>query len=490
MITLFMASMEATVVATAMPTIVRHLGGLGSYSWVFSAYLVAATTMVPIFGKLSDLFGSRRVYAISIAIFLVGSLLCGLAQNMTQLIAFRAIQGLGAGGVLPLVLIIVGSLFSYEQRARIQGFFSSTWGISAIVGPLLGGFLVDHTSWRWVFYINLFPGVIALALIWSFWTDAPRPVKGPIRIDYLGAGLLTTAVVVLLLGLFGVGSRVGLLALAGAMLVVLVLVERRAVDPVLPITLFRDRLFAAASAQGVLAGCALFGSIAFIPLFVQVVLGTTATAAGAMLMPLTLAWVPASIITGRLLLRMNYRTLAVIGGGSLAVGALLMTRIGPNTSELSLIPNMVLMGVGMGMSIPSFLIAVQTSVPRAVLGVATSTIQFTRSIGGTLGVSIMGGILRWRLMATQVAGTGLPSGSTNQLLDPLQGSATGMVAEPVRIALAGAIREIFVIAFIASVLGLIVASLTPRGRIAQLAQRQAADEPLTRSPVAAGSQVE
>jgi len=481
MATLFMASMEATVVATAMPTIISHLGGLSSYSWVFSAFLVAATTTVPIFGKLSDLFGSRRVYAISVSVFLFGSLLCGLAQNMTQLIIFRAIQGVGAGGVLPLVFIIVGALFTYEQRARIQGLFSSVWGLSAIVGPLLGGFLVDHTTWHWVFYINIFPGTLALALIWAFWKDDPRQVTREVRIDYLGAGLLTAAIVVLLLGLFGVGLGRWLLILAAVLFAALGYVELQASDPVVPIALFRDRLFAAASVQGILAGCALFGSIAFIPLYVQVVLGTTATAAGVMLMPLTLAWVPASIISGRLLLYVGYRTLVLIGMMSLTVGAFLMTRIGAHTAQATLIPNLVLMGIGMGMSIPAFLIAVQTSVPRTVLGVATSTIQFTRSIGGTIGVSIMGGVLKWRLAAIQVPGVDAALSSTPQLLDPLGRGSSGIAAESVRIALAGAIREIFVIAFIASALGLIAANIAPRGRISQLAARRADLDNQTRS---------
>jgi EmrB/QacA subfamily drug resistance transporter len=486
MATLFMASMEATVVATAMPTIISQLGGLSSYSWVFSAFMVAATTTVPIFGKLSDLFGSRRVYAISVSVFLFGSLLCGLAQSMTQLIIFRAIQGLGAGGVLPLVFIIVGALFTYEQRARIQGLFASVWGLSAIVGPLLGGFLVDHTTWHWVFYINIFPGMLALALIWVFWNDDPRPVKPEIRIDYLGAGLLTAAIVVLLLGLFGVGLGTWPLVLAAVLFAALGYIELRASDPVVPIALFRDRLFAAASVQGMLAGCALFGSIAFIPLYVQVVLATSATTAGAMLMPLTLAWVPASIISGRLLLYVGYRTLAIIGMVSLTVGAFLMTRIGAHTAQASLIPNLVLMGIGMGMSIPAFLIAVQTSVSRAVLGAATSTIQFTRSIGGTIGVSIMGGVLKWRLAASQVPGMNAALSSTPQLPDPLGGSS-GIAAESVRIALASAIREIFVIAFIASALGLIAATIAPRGRIAQLAARRADLDSQARSAAVAVS---
>lgn len=472
MATLFMASMEGTVVATAMPTIVSQLGGLGSYSWVFSIFLVAATTTVPIFGKLSDLFGPRRVFAVSVSLFLFGSLLCGMAHTMTQLIIFRAIQGLGAGGVLPLAFIIVGALFDYQQRARMQGLFSGVWGLSSIVGPLLGGFIVDHTSWHWIFYINIVPGLVALGLIWFVWVDDPLPAASDVHIDYLGALLLSAAIVVLLLGLVGVGSRAWLLGLAALLFAALVRIELHAADPILPIALFRDRLFAVASAHGIFAGCAMFGSIAFVPLYVQAVLGTSATAAGAILTPLTFAWVPASIISSRLLLRVGYRTLALIGMSLLTLGTLLMTRIDPQTSQLSLIINLVLMGLGMGGSVPSFLIAVQTSVPRHVLGVATSTIQFTRSIGGTLGLTLMGGVLSWRLAALQTAGADPSLGSINRLLAPAV-SGPAVVAASVRLALAGAIREIFVIAFVAAALGLIATTMAPRGRIAQLAARRA-----------------
>src|SRR5689334_21699531 len=219
MLSLFMASMESTVVATAMPTIVSQLGGLSSYSWVFSVYMLASTTTVPVYGKLSDVYGRKPVYAVAMLLFLIGSVLCGLSQSMGQLIAARAVQGLGAGGLLPLAFIIIGDLFTLEQRARMQGVFSAVWGVSSVVGPLLGGFLVDQVSWHWVFFINVVPGLLALTLVWRAWVDRPRAaVEARPAVDYAGAALLTISVVVLLLGLFEFGTPIGWALLPVALL--------------------------------------------------------------------------------------------------------------------------------------------------------------------------------------------------------------------------------------------------------------------------------
>ncbi|MDR7522814.1 MAG: MDR family MFS transporter [Armatimonadota bacterium] len=476
MLSLFLASMEATVVATGMPTIVGQLGGLDIYSWVFSAYMLAATATVPIFGKLSDLYGRRPVYLVAMGLFLAGSLLCGLAQSMAQLIAFRIVQGLGAGGVLPLAFVIVGALFSFEQRARIQGVFAGVWGISSIVGPLLGGFLVDQVSWRWIFYINLVPGLLAAALIWFVWVDEARPA-GAVSVDYAGAILLSMGVAALLLGLFEVRTTAGrlLLVLAAGALALLWRVERAAVDPVLPLRLFHDRLFAAASAHGVLAGCAVFGGVAFVPLFVQAVMGASATAAGATLMPLMLGWVTASIIGSRLLLVVGYRLVAVTGMASLTIGTFLMAQIGEQTGHGFLLASLALMGIGMGLSVPSLMIAVQTAVARHDLGTATSTLQFMRSIGGAVGVSVMGLVLSLRLAgALAAAGTDPAAVSLNRLLDPLvRTSAAAGLDAVLRTALAGAIRGVFIIAFVTAAAGLAATALAPRGRIAQLAAARA-----------------
>jgi len=481
MLSLFLASMEATVVATAMPTIVSQLGGLESYSWVFSAYMLTSTTTVPLFGKLSDIYGRRSIYVIAIGLFLVGSLLCGLSQSMTQLIIFRAVQGVGAGGLLPLAFIIVGDLFTLEQRARMQGLFSGVWGVSSVVGPLLGGFLVEWVSWHWVFYINIAPALLAGALVWLTWVDPARePGAARPAVDYAGAGLLTAGVVALLLGLFELGTPTGalLLALAAALFAGLAWVERRAADPVLPLALFRDRLFAVGCANGLLAGWAMFGSVSFVPLFVQAVLGTSATAAGAALMPLMLGWVGSSIVGSRLLLQMGYRTLALIGMSLLTIGTFLMTRVDVESSQLSILVSLGLMGIGMGLTIPSFLIAVQSTVRRRWLGTATSTLQFSRSMGGVLGVSVMGLFLSVRL-AQGLAAAGLDpaSVSLDSLLDPLASAgSTATFDAALRVALASAIQGVFLLALAAAALALAVTALAPGGRIAQLVARQAAPE--------------
>jgi EmrB/QacA subfamily drug resistance transporter len=483
MLSLFMASMESTVVATGMPTIVSQLGGFNSYSWVFSAFMLTSTTSVPLYGKLSDIYGRRAVYGAAMAIFLLGSLLCGVAQSMGQLIAYRAIQGLGAGGIMPLAFIMIGDMFTLEQRARMQGFFSSVWGVSSVVGPLLGGFLVDQVSWHWIFLINIVPGVLAAALVMRGWTDRPRDLSAARpAIDYLGAALLTSGVVVLLLGLFELGTPLGWGLLIGAVLLFagLAWAERRAADPVLPLALFRERLFVVACLHGVLAGWAMFGSTAYVPLFVQAVLGTSATAAGATLTPMLIAWVLASVVGSRLLLRMGYRTLALIGMVLLTAGTFLMSRISAGTSEISLLISLALMGVGMGLAIPAFLIAVQSTVARRFLGTATSTVQFSRSIGGVLGVSVMGVVLSAGLARNlQAAGLDPASVSVNSLLDPLaQSSASSALDASLRTALAGATQGVFLLAFIAAVIGLAATAFAPGGRIAQLAAQrpEAGDE--------------
>jgi EmrB/QacA subfamily drug resistance transporter len=473
MLSLFLASMESTVVATAMPTIVGQLGGLEHYSWVFSAFMLASTTTVPIYGKLSDIYGRRNLYVFAMALFLIGSVLCGWANSMTTLIFARAIQGIGAGGIMPLAFILIGEMFTLEQRAKMQGFFSGVWGVSSVVGPLLGGFLVDQLSWRWIFYINVLPGLLAAALVAFAWRDQARSHERP-AIDYAGAVLLTVSVVMLLLGLMESGAYTWIL-IAGAVVlfVLLIWVERRAPDPILPLQLFRDGLFSTATAHGILTGWALFGSISFIPLFVQAVMGTSATQAGITITPMLLGWVTASIIGTRLLLTIGYRRLGLIGTATFTVGAFLMSRAGMNSSQISLMVFVTLMGIGMGLSIPAFLIAVQTSVQRRQLGTATSMLQFSRSIGGTLGVSVMGAALSARLASNLIA-SHLDLELVRQLLDPLPGSEV-VIAEGARVAMADAIHLVFVIAFVAAALAMVTVLFTPHKELSeQLSERDPA----------------
>lgn len=464
MLSLFLASMESTVVATAMPTIVGQLGGLEHYSWVFSAYMLASTTTVPLYGKLSDIYGRRKLYLFAMALFLTGSILCGQAQNMTMLILARALQGLGAGGILPLAFILIGEMFTLDQRAKMQGFFSGVWGVSSIAGPLLGGFIVDQLTWHWVFYVNVVPGLLAAGLVGFGWRDQIQR-QGRGVVDYAGAALLSGSVIALLLGLtvtdFGSAASLTLIGLSIVLFAALVRVENRAADPILPIGLFRrERLFSTAITHGIFAGWALFGSISFVPLFVQAVIGTSATQAGVTITPLLMGWVAASIIGARILLRVGYRRLTIVGTSLLVAGAFFMSRIGADTSQAWLMVFVALMGVGMGFSIPPFLIAVQTVVERRHLGTATSTMQFSRSIGGTIGVSVMGAALSLRL-ASNLSTAGLDPELVAQLLEPQPGAQV-MIDESLRFALANAIHLVFVIALVSAALALVAVFFTPR----------------------------
>jgi MFS family permease len=361
------------------------------------------------------------------------------------------------------------------------------WGVSSLLGPLLGGFLVDQVSWRWVFLVNLFLAPIAFGLVWGAWVDRPRPA-GAQRpsVDYAGALLLTAGAVALLLGLTDMGApwAWGVLGLALALFALLLWVERRAADPVVPTGLFRERLFAVACGHGVLVGCAMFGSASFVPLFVQGVLGASATVAGAALTPMMLSWVFASIVGTRLLLRIGYRTLALAGTTSLTIGALALTQLSQQTGQAALMVYMALMGLGMGLCIPSFLIAVQSTVERRKLGTATSMLTFSRSLGGALGIGVMGALLSAGFAASLAsAGVDPSTVSLDGLIDRAAGQ--GALDASVRAALSAGVRNVFVVAFVAAALGLAVTVLAPRGRIGEHASRRAAEDAAPR-PSATG----
>jgi len=461
MVSMFLASMETTVVATAMPTIVGQLGGLEHYAWVFSVFMLTSTTTVPLYGKLSDLYGRRKLYLIAMAIFLAGCFLCGQANSMTQLIFARALQGIGAGGIMPMAFIMVGEMFSLEQRAKMQGVFAGVWGVSSIAGPLLGGYMVDKLSWHWVFYINIVPGLLAAALVGFAWQDHDHGHERP-AVDYAGAILLSVSVITLLLGLVDFGTSTSWMLIIASLILfgVLFWVENRAADPILPLPLFRDRLFATTTSHGFLSGWALFGCLSFIPLFVQAVLGTTATEAGITIAPMLLGWVASSIIGTRIMLKVGFRKLAITGTTFLAVGTFLLSRVDADTSRSMIMVFVTLMGIGRGLSIPTLLIAVQSTVERRQLGTATSTLQFMRSIGGTLGVSIMGAALSTRL-ASLLSVSGLNPEMVTQLLNPLPGDEA-VVNSAARLAIADAITFVFIFALVGAGLALIATLFTPQ----------------------------
>ena len=399
-----LGALEATVVATAMPTVIATLGGLAHYSWVFSAYLLTSTASVPIWGRLSDLYGRRRMYLAGIAIFLVGSMICGVSTSMGMLIAARALQGLGAGAIIPLSMTIIGELYALSERARIQAVFSGVWGVASILGPLVGGYITDTISWRWVFYLNLPFGVLGAVVIALAYPAMAHPASA--RRDWIGAVLLFSGVTALLIALGGTTTAVvPWLGAAALLLSAFVLVERRTADPILPLDLFRLRVVSRSLAVVFMTGMAMFGAIAFVPLFVQSVMGGTATQAGQVLTPLFLGWVGMSVVGARLTARIDYRIVAVAGNALLLAGFVGLALIGADASMTALYASVFLLGCGMGLSMLSLLLAVQHGVERSQLGLATSLNQFARSIGAAVGVAAMGAIL-----ARGLVGVNIPTG--------------------------------------------------------------------------------
>jgi EmrB/QacA subfamily drug resistance transporter len=387
-----LGALEATVVSTAIPTVIATLGGLAHYSWVFTAYLLTSTASVPIWGRLSDLYGHRRMYLAGIAVFLIGSALSGAAGTMTQLVIFRAIQGLGAGAIIPLSMTIIGELYTLQERARVQALFSGVWGVASVAGPLVGGYITDALSWRWVFYLNLPFGLVASAVLALGYPAAQRLTR--VRVDWLGAALLFAAVTTLLVALSDAATMVPLWLLATAVLfVALIYVERRTPDAILPLDLFASPLITRSLLVAFLVGTAMLGAIAFVPLFVQGVLGGSATSAGQALTPLFLGWVTTSVLSARLMVHVGYRSTTAVGIVLLVIGYGWLSQISVSTSQASLWTALVILGCGLGLSLLSLLLAVQHGVERSRLGLATSLNQFSRSVGSAVGIALMGALL-------------------------------------------------------------------------------------------------
>ena len=413
----FLAAIEATIVATAMPTVVDQFGGLTHYSWVFSGYMLTSTVTTPVWGRLADVYGRRRPYLVAICLFLLGSMLCGISTSMTQLILFRALQGIGAGGLLPLGMVILGDMFSLAERARAQALFAGVWGGASIAGPLVGAQLTESASWRWIFFMNLPFGAAAAFMVGRFLVD--RLQAGEAVIDYVGAALLMSAVSALMLALnqtgvtdatLGRGLVYALYGLAVVLGAAFVVMERRTPQPILPLSLLGNRMVATTTFSGTLLGVAIFGALAFVPLYVQAALGRSAREAGGVLTPLLLGWVTMSIITGRLLPRIGFRPFILSGLTCVTIGFLGLANVHLQTPMWRMHLDLGLMGIGMGMTMLSMLLAVQSAVPRERLGVATSLGQFTRSIGGAVGVAVMGALVTAALPATGSSPAALASG--------------------------------------------------------------------------------
>lgn len=401
---MLLAALDSTIVSTALPTIVSEMGGLEHLAWVVTGYLLAQTIVTPIYGKLGDLYGRKIVMQSAIVLFLVGSALCGLSQNMTQLIAFRAIQGLGGGGLVVTTQAVVGDIVPPRDRGRYQGIFGAVFGLSSIAGPLLGGYFTTHWSWRWIFYINLPVGIGALVVLAATLPSSSRRVAR--SIDYAGAGLLAVVLstITLLSDLGGTAYAwtspvtMGLIAVSLLALTLFVVVERKATEPVLPMRLFRQQTFVVTSIVGLIVGFALFGSVTYFPLYLQVVKGVSPTASGMQMVPMMGGMLVTSILSGQLISRTGrYKVFPVLGTGVMTAGLFLLSRLTPTSTNATASLLMLVLGVGLGMVMQVLVIAVQNDVDYRDLGVATSGATLFRLIGGSLGTAILGAIFAARL---------------------------------------------------------------------------------------------
>lgn len=402
LLAIFLSSLDQTIVATAMPDIIADLGGFSHYTFITTAYLVSSTVLIPITGKLTDMFGRKWFYTVGIIIFIAGSALSGLSQTLTQLIVFRAVQGIGAGVMIANAFAVIGDLFTPLERGKYQGFVSGVFGVSSVIGPTLGGFITDNFGWHWIFYINV-PIGIGVILLFIFFFPHFRPERSEHPIDYLGIALLLLTITPLLLALSWGGIEypwlsfeiVGMLVFSAVMGVLFYRAEVRSPEPILPLRSLTDRIISVSLAATFFTGFGMFGGIIFIPLFFQGVLGLSATASGSFLTPMMLGTVVGSFASGQLLSRAggHYRAQGIIGIAVMCLGMALLSRMTVNTTYTVAVTYIVLTGLGLGVTFPLYTVIVQNAVPYKIMGVITSTVPFSRFIGGTLGLAILGSLM-------------------------------------------------------------------------------------------------
>jgi EmrB/QacA subfamily drug resistance transporter len=486
LLTLLLAALDQTIVGTAMPRIIADLQGFEHYAWVTTAYLLTSTAVVPISGKLSDMYGRKIFLLASAAGFVLASALCGLSQDMTQLIVFRGAQGVAGGVLTSTVFTVISQIFPPADRARYQGIFSAVFGLASIVGPLIGGYLTDNLSWRWVFYVNLPIGLIALTVLWLSFPNI-RPTGRARQIDYLGSITLVLGVVPLLLALSWGGNDyawtspviIGLFFIAAVMLVVFGMVESRIAEPIIPLNLFSNSIVAVSVAAMVFMAMGMFGAILFIPLYFQGVIGTSATQSGTVLMPLMITMIISSVVSGQLIGRTGrYKLPGMVGMLIMAVGLYLLSGMGADTDYATVVRNMVILGLGMGPTMPVFTLASQNAVKMSQLGVVTSLTQFARSIGSTFGVALFGSLLTNQFapafrsaLPSQVAESVSPSVLEQfqnpqvllnpQLADALQRQANpqvfGALLAAIKIGLVSSLHDVFLLGAVLSAIGLVIA---------------------------------
>jgi EmrB/QacA subfamily drug resistance transporter len=465
---MFLAALEATAVASAVPTAVGELGSVSRLSWVFSVYLLTSTTTVPLFGKLADLYGRRITYHFAVGLFLLGSTLCGTAGSFEQLILFRAIQGLGAGGVQPIGITIIGDIYTLEERGRMQALFSGIWAVASFVGPLLGGWITDTLSWRWIFYVNIPFGLVSAWMLHLYLHE--REQRREHRLDILGTVTLTASVTLLLLALVEGPETwgwtdvrtLGLFAGSLVSLAIFLWQEGRAAEPMLPLGLFKNRIIAVASIGNTLLGSLLFIFTAFVPVFAQGVLGGTAVDAGTLLTPVLLGWPISSTLVGRFMARISYRSFALGGSLLIIAGSSLLATVGPSSGRPTVMLAMLISGLGMGFTSMPYLLGPQNAVPWSRRGVTTSSVQFFRTIGGSIAVAALGALFNVRLHAMD------PRLDANAALSPeLRAKVDPATLAHLSSTLLYGLQGVFLVTALLAAMTLAVAWAFPKGMAAE-----------------------
>ena len=478
-----LAGFDSTAVATALPSIVGEFHGFDRASWIITSYLLASTITIPLYGKLSDLYGRRRLILVAIVVFVIGSVLCAVSQSMEELVVARGIQGIGAGGLIPLAIATIGDLFSPRERGKIQGYTAGLFAVTSVAGPLLGGILTDQASWRWIFLINVPIGALALGVVFVV-MKIPH-VRRPPRLDIAGSAVMMVAATCVLLALVWGGSEypwgstevLSLLAVGTLGAVLFVAVERRASEPIYPIGLFRVKVFTVAIVSGPIIGASMFVITVYVPIYAQQVRGVTATGSGFLLIPYMIGAVLSGLVVGRLVTRTGrYKFFPIAGSVVSMTGFWLLSQLGPHTSELGTIVVMVIVGIGMGPMFQTYTLAMQNAVPRSELGSSTAALQFSRSLGGALGLAAFAAVLTNRLGSELAQRVPPGSVSARRMLEPHAVVRPAEVVSGARAALAAALDHTYLLCVPAMAVVFVCALLLPELPLRTVAPHAAGTE--------------